>query len=61
MDFFSGYGRELRGLTAGLLSTDWSVYDGLTITNCSNYNHIEWTYNNGHLLVGAAYLYNFVL
>lgn len=46
--------------SAGLLDTDWAVYDGTSLPNCTTFNHIEWTYNNGQLLSGAAYLYNFV-
>lgn len=37
-----------------------SIYDGTTIPGCNSYDQIEWTYNNGQLLAGAAYLYNLV-
>jgi mannan endo-1,6-alpha-mannosidase len=50
----------LLRLIIGLLTSDFAVFDGTTIPNCSSFNNIEWTYNNGQLLSGAAYLYNFV-
>src|SRR5271170_8136530 len=51
-------------LIVGLLTRDISVYDGTTIGSttpgCQSYDQIEWTYNNGQLLSGSAFLYNFV-
>jgi Glycosyl hydrolase family 76 len=45
----------------GLLDLSaWAVYDGASIPNCVTFNQIEWTYNNGQLLSGAAFLYNYV-
>jgi mannan endo-1,6-alpha-mannosidase len=48
----------------GLLTSDYSIYDGTTIgttvPGCQSFDQIEWTYNNGQLLSGSAYLYNFV-
>jgi len=44
----------------GLLTADYSVYDGTNIPNCTSFDQIEWTYNNGQLLSGSAYLYNYV-
>ncbi|ABN64791.1 Defective Cell Wall [Scheffersomyces stipitis CBS 6054] len=38
----------------------WFVYDGLTIdNNCSNITKYQWTYNQGLMLSGCAYLYNY--
>jgi len=42
-----------------MLTSDWSVYDGAEIP-CTSYDLIQWTYNNGQLLSGSAYLYNYV-
>lgn len=45
----------------GLLSKDYKLFDGSDSTlNCSELNHIQWTYNAGIFLAGAAYMYNFV-
>lgn len=48
----------------GLLTSDYSIYDGstigTTIPGCQSFDQIEWTYNNGQLLSGSAFLYNFV-
>lgn len=44
----------------GLLSKDYKLFDGSDSTlNCSELNHIQWTYNAGIYLAGAAYMYNF--
>lgn len=46
----------------GLISeNDWYfVYDGVSITdNCSSVVKLQWTYNQGLMLAGAAYLYNY--
>ncbi|KAH3679314.1 hypothetical protein WICPIJ_008640 [Wickerhamomyces pijperi] len=39
----------------------WSfVYDGAKIAdNCSSVTKLQWTYNQGLMMAGAAYLYNF--
>lgn len=42
-----------------LLDDSFNVYDGTDDTkNCSEINHIQWTYNVGNLLIGAANMYN---
>ena len=39
---------------------NFNVYDGTDDTlNCSEINHIAWTYNAGMVLSGAAYLANY--
>lgn len=48
----------------GLLTEEgsWFVYDGVKITNnCSNVTKYQWTYNQGLMLAGCAYLYNYTL
>ncbi|MCJ1310726.1 hydrolase 76 protein [Agyrium rufum] len=43
----------------GLISDGFNVYDGSDDTiNCSQVNGIQWTYNNGALIYGAAMLAN---
>ena len=45
----------------GLMTPEYMVYDGTDAAiNCSRVNHIQWTYNAGALLLGAANMYNFV-
>lgn len=45
----------------GLLSKDYKLFDGSDSTlNCSQLNHIQWTYNAGIFMAGAAYMYNYV-
>lgn len=40
----------------------WYVYDGTKVdNNCSNVTKYQWTYNQGLLLAGCAYLYNYTL
>jgi len=48
-------------LTAvGLLSPSYQFFDGTDDTeNCTTINHIQWTYNSGVFLLGAANMYNF--
>lgn len=37
----------------------WVVYDGAgLITNCTDTDKLEWTYNSGLFLAGAAFMYN---
>lgn len=36
----------------------WFVYDGLAVENCSDVTTLQWTYNQGLMMAGAAYLYN---
>jgi mannan endo-1,6-alpha-mannosidase len=43
------------------MSTDYHFYDGTDSNiNCSQVNHIEWTYNTGIALYGAAIMFNAV-
>lgn len=44
----------------GLLSKDYFIYDGITTANCSDMDFIQWTYNAGTYIAGAAYMYNIV-
>ena len=45
----------------GLMSPRYEVYDGTTDSNnCSDLNHIQWTYNAGVYLLGAANMYAYV-
>jgi mannan endo-1,6-alpha-mannosidase len=45
----------------GVMSADYHFYDGTDSNiNCSQVNHIEWTYNTGVSLYGAAIMYNAV-
>ncbi|KAI9643572.1 hypothetical protein NHQ30_008192 [Ciborinia camelliae] len=44
----------------GLISENYDVYDGSADTdNCSSIDHIQWTYNAGIYLFGAAMMYNY--
>jgi mannan endo-1,6-alpha-mannosidase len=44
----------------GLLDNNYYVYDGSDLTiNCSSVNHLQWTYNAGAFLLGAANMYNY--
>ncbi|KAK3078162.1 hypothetical protein LTS18_008283, partial [Coniosporium uncinatum] len=43
----------------GLIASNGAVYDGTDVnTNCSQINHIQWTYNSGALIYGSAVMYN---
>ena len=45
----------------GLMSPGYQFYDGTDDTaNCTSVNHIQWTYNAGVYLLGAANMYNLV-
>lgn len=45
----------------GLLGVRYEVFDGTSETNnCSDVNHVQWSYNNGVFLHGAAHMWNFV-
>lgn len=38
----------------------WFVYDGAKVdNNCSNITKLQWTYNQGLMMSGSAYLYNY--
>ncbi|KAL4816229.1 glycosyl hydrolase family 76-domain-containing protein [Aspergillus spinulosporus] len=44
----------------GLMTEDYSFYDGASVDgNCSNFDHVQWTYNAGVYLLGAAAMYNY--
>ena len=46
--------------TIGLLTESGDAYDGTSdLTNCTEINKIQWTYNAGMLLYGASSLYNY--
>ena len=45
----------------GMMSADYHFFDGAhTTLNCSDINRVEWTYNVGVFLLGAANMYNLV-
>lgn len=45
----------------GLIGERYEVYDGTSETNnCSDVNHVQWSYNNGVFLHGAAHMWNYV-
>jgi mannan endo-1,6-alpha-mannosidase len=45
----------------GLLTPDFTVFDGTDEgNNCSDINHLRWSYNIGVYLFGAANMYNYV-
>lgn len=46
-------------ISVGLVNNEHHVYDGIDSKNCHEVNHIQWTYNAGVLLLGAANLYNY--
>lgn len=39
----------------------WFVYDGIQTANCSDITKYQWTYNQGLMLAGCAFLYNYTL
>ncbi|KAL1846896.1 hypothetical protein Plec18170_008864 [Paecilomyces lecythidis] len=46
--------------SVGLIGPKYEVFDGTDEKgNCTSLNHIEWTYNNGVFLHGAAHMYNY--
>ena len=48
-------------VSVGLLGSGYQVYDGTSdTTNCSSIDRIQWTYNAGIYLFGAAMMYNYV-
>lgn len=46
--------------TTPLFTENYNIYDGIKIENCSNPYPIQWTYNVGTFLMGAANMYNYV-
>lgn len=48
-------------IAVGLMSQDYHFFDGTDDRiNCSNINHIQWTYNAGVHMSGAAAMWNIV-
>lgn len=46
---------------SGLMSPDFHFFDGAhTTLNCNDINRVQWTYNAGVFLLGAASMYNVV-
>lgn len=47
--------------SVGLVSEQYFVYDGTDDTlNCTEMNHIQWSYNAGVYMYGAAVMWNIV-
>lgn len=47
-------------MMVGLLSPTYQFFDGTDDTlNCSQLNHIQWSYNTGVFMLGVANMYNF--
>ena len=47
--------------SVNLMSPTYQIFDGTDDTqNCTSVNHIQWTYNAGIYLLGAANMYNLV-
>lgn len=48
--------------TVGLVDKQYNVYDNSQADglNCSQVDHNQWSYNAGTMLIGAAYMYNYV-
>ena len=45
----------------GLIDAEYAVYDGSDeLKNCDTINGVQWSYNIGILLNGAAAMYNYV-
>jgi mannan endo-1,6-alpha-mannosidase len=43
----------------GLINPTYQIYDGSDDNlNCSEFNHIQWSYNAGVYLLGAAVMWN---
>ncbi|CAJ2500686.1 Uu.00g035390.m01.CDS01 [Anthostomella pinea] len=42
----------------GYISTEWDVYDGAHLPDCTDINKAQFSYNAGMLLQGAAFMYN---
>lgn len=48
-------------LTTPLFTSDYLIYDGSQIEqNCTTASKLQWTYNVGTFLMGAANMYNYV-
>lgn len=47
--------------SVGLIGSGYQVYDGTSDTdNCSSIDHVQWTYNSGIYMMGAAMLWSYV-
>ncbi|KAH0607654.1 uncharacterized protein H6S33_002688 [Morchella sextelata] len=47
-------------LESGLSTADYRFFDGSdTQSNCTSINYVQWSYNAGTYLAGAAYMYNY--
>lgn len=47
--------------SVGLMDADYNIYDGAHIEhNCTDINKVQFSYNMGVWLLGAANMYNFV-
>jgi mannan endo-1,6-alpha-mannosidase len=47
--------------SVGLIDSQYKIYDGAHIeTNCTDINEVQFSYNMGVWLLGAAYMYNYV-
>lgn len=60
---YSDWAEKMWDWTAriGLVSDTYQIFDGSDDTiNCTQVNHIQWTYNAGVFLHGAASMWNFV-
>lgn len=45
--------------SVGLISQSFQVFDGTDVTiNCTQLDHVQWTYNGGVLLLSAATMWN---
>jgi mannan endo-1,6-alpha-mannosidase len=45
----------------GLIDTSYNVFDGASVTdNCTGTTRLQWTYNSGIFLHGAANMFNYV-
>jgi mannan endo-1,6-alpha-mannosidase len=45
----------------GLMDPQWNIYDGAHIEqNCTDINHVQFSYEAGVYLLGAANMYNYV-
>jgi mannan endo-1,6-alpha-mannosidase len=45
----------------GLIDTSYNVFDGASVTdNCTKTTRLQWTYNSGIFLHGAANMFNYV-
>lgn len=47
--------------SVGLIDSSYKIYDGAHVgTNCTDINKVQFSYNMGVWLLGAAYMYNHV-